>query len=201
VVLVNRRLEQAAVPSVVGDDRAGIGLVVEHLAELGHRRIAHLGGPQELSTGRLRYQGFVEAMEAAGLELDPMLVLIGDALIESEGARLCAELLDRGREFSAIVAANDLMALGCYDVLEQRGIACPAAVSVTGFNDMPFAAHFRPPLSTVRIPHYQLGSRSAELLLELLQDPEAPPSQELLEPELILRASTAAPPEPRSPGA
>jgi LacI family transcriptional regulator, galactose operon repressor len=201
VVLVNRRLEQAAVPSVVGDDRKGIGLVVEHLAELGHRRIAHLGGPQELSTGRLRYQGFVEAMEAAGLDLDPRLVLIGDALIEKEGVRLCAELLDRGREFSAIVAANDLMALGCYDVLEQRGIACPAEVSVTGFNDMPFAAHFRPPLSTVRIPHYQLGWRSAELLLELFQDPEAPPTQELLEPELILRASTAPPPERRSPGA
>jgi LacI family transcriptional regulator, galactose operon repressor len=195
VVLVNRRLVNAAVPSVVGDDRAGILLVVTHLAELGHRRIAHLAGPQALSTGRLRYEGFVEAIKAVGLDADPELTLIGNAVIESEGARLCAELLDSELEFTAIVAANDLMALGCYDVLEERGIECPADLSVTGFNDMPFAARFRPPLTTVRIPHYELGARSAELLLELLQDPEAPPTQELLEPELVVRGSTAPPAE------
>ena len=194
VVLVNRRLEGGLVPSVVGDDRAGIALVVEHLIELGHRRIALLAGPQDLSTGRLRYEGFLEAMAAAGLAAKPELILIGDALVESEGARLCTELLDSGHRPTAIVAANDLMALGCYDVLDLRGIPCPGEISVTGFNDMPFADHFRPPLTTVRIPHYELGARSAELLLELLQDPEALPTQELLEPELIVRESTAPPP-------
>jgi LacI family transcriptional regulator len=190
VVLVNRRLERPVLPSVVGDDRAGIMLVVEHLVELGHRRIAFLAGPQDLSTGRLRYEGFKEGMNAAPLEVDPELVLVGDALVESEGARLCAQLLRDGPPPTAIVAANDLMALGCYDVLDMRGIDCPAEVSVTGFNDMPFAEHFRPPLTTVRIPHYELGARSAELLLELLQNPAAPATQELLEPELVIREST-----------
>jgi LacI family transcriptional regulator len=128
------------------------------------------------------------------MEADRELVLTGDAVIESEGSRLCAALLDSGAEFTAIVAANDLMALGCYDVLEERGIACPQEISVIGFNDMPFAAHFRPPLSTIRIPQYEMGARSAELLLTLLQDPDAPSSQVLLEPELVVRASTGPPP-------
>lgn len=191
VVLVNRRLEEAALPSVVGDDRAGIRLAVEHLAGLGHRRIAHLAGPQDISTGFLRYEGFVEAMDAAGVELDPDLVLVGDAFLESEGERLCAELLDSGAEFSAIVAGNDLMALGCYDVFAEREITCPAEVSVVGYNDMPFADRFSPPLTTVRIPHYEIGLRAAELLLELLRDPEAEPVHALLEPELRVRGSTA----------
>jgi LacI family transcriptional regulator len=194
VVLVNRRLEDASLPAVVGDDKAGIRLAVRHLVELGHARIAHLAGPQELSTGYLRYEGFLEAMRDAGLEPDPNLILIGDAVIESEGSRLCADLLDSGREFTAIVAANDLMALGCYDVLEERGIPCPARVSVVGFNDMPFAAHFRPPLSTIRIPQYELGARSAELLLDVLQNGEVLPTQVSLEPELVVRASTGPPP-------
>jgi LacI family transcriptional regulator len=194
VVLVNRRLEDARFPSVVGDDKAGILLAVRHLVELGHRRIAHLAGPQGISTGYLRYEGFLDAMRAVGMEADRELVLTGDAVIESEGSRLCAALLDSGAEFTAIVAANDLMALGCYDVLEERGIACPQEISVIGFNDMPFAAHFRPPLSTIRIPQYEMGARSAELLLTLLQDPDAPSSQVLLEPELVVRASTGPPP-------
>jgi LacI family transcriptional regulator len=194
VVLVNRRLEDAVLPSAVGDDKAGVLLAVRHLVELGHRRIAHLAGPQDISTGYLRYEGFLEAMEATGAEADPELILIGDAVIESEGSRLCAALLDGGRECTAIVAANDLMALGCYDVLEERGIACPQEISVIGFNDMPFAAHFRPPLSTIRIPQYELGARAAELLLTTMQDFEAPPTQLLLEPELVARGSTGPPP-------
>jgi LacI family transcriptional regulator len=193
VVLVNRRLERPVLPSVVGDDRAGIMLVVEHLVKLRHRRIAFLAGPQNLSTGRLRHDGFMEGMHAAGLEVDHELILVGDALVESEGARLCAGLLSGGRRPTAIVAANDLMALGCYDVLDIRGIECPAEISVTGFNDMPFAEHFRPPLTTVRIPHYELGARSAELLLELLENPDTPATAETLEPELIVRESTAPP--------
>jgi LacI family transcriptional regulator len=194
VVLVNRRLEDAALPSAVGDDKAGILLAVRHLVELGHRRIAHLAGPQDISTGYLRYEGFLEAIEATGAEADPELILIGDAVIESEGSRLCAALLDGGRECTAIVAANDLMALGCYDVLEERGIACPQEISVIGFNDMPFAAHFRPPLSTIRIPQYELGARAAELLLTTMQDSDAAPSQLQLEPELVVRGSTGPPP-------
>ena len=193
VVLVNRRHEQGTRPSVVADDRLGVRLAIEHLVALGHRRIAHLAGPQDLSTGYLRLQGFREALADAGIEYDDELVLAADAFVEEEGQRLCNELLDRGLEVTAIFAGNDLMALGCYDAFVARGIVCPDQISVVGFNDMPFAAWFDPPLTTVHLPQYEIGERAAELLLERLRDPAAEPTQMLLEPTLAVRGSTAPP--------
>ena len=96
-----------------------------------------------------------------------------------------------GRDFTAVAAANDLLALGCYDVFSERGIRCPGEVSVVGFNDMPFAARFQPPLSTIHIPHYEIGKAAAELMLERLQDADAPPREIRLEPHLVVRDSTA----------
>jgi LacI family transcriptional regulator len=192
VVLVNRRVDSDAIPAVTGDDHEGVRLAVEHLAELGHDRIAHLAGPQSLYTGWSRHQGFVDAMRARKLELDEHLMVFSEGFTEREGARCCGELLERRRDFTAIVAGNDLLALGCYDALEERGLSCPDDLSVVGYNDMPFVARFRPPLTTVRVPHYELGSTAAELMLEQLQGLEAPPRQLLLAPELVIRGSTAA---------
>jgi LacI family transcriptional regulator len=193
IVLVNRRHEDGARPSVVADDRKGVALAVQHLVELGHTRIAHLAGPQQLSTGHLRLQGFNEAMLAAGLEPDPDLILAAAAFVESEGERLCIELLDRDLEVTAIVAGNDLMALGCYDAFVARGIECPGEISVVGYNDMPFAGWFDPPLTTVALPHYEIGSRAAGLLLEELREPREDSPQVMLDPSLVVRGSTAAP--------
>jgi LacI family transcriptional regulator len=194
VVLVNRRVADGSLPAVTGDDRAGVGLAVAHVTALGHSLIAHLAGPQELSTGYQRHHGFLDAMRAAGLVPDPELVRFGRAFTEAEGARVCRELVDSGRPFIAIVAGNDLMALGCYDVLEERGLRCPADVSVVGFNDMRFADRFNPPLTTVGLPHYEIGAAAAELLLERLRDAAAEPRQVTLDPALVVRASTAPPP-------
>jgi LacI family transcriptional regulator len=200
VVLVNRRVDSDAIPAVTGDDHEGVRLAVEHLAELGHDRIAHLAGSQSLYTGWSRHQGFLDAMRARGLELDPDLVVFSEGFTEREGARCCGELLDRRRGFTAIVAGNDLLALGCYDALEQRGLRCPDDFSVVGYNDMPFADRFSPPLTTVRVPHYELGATAAELMLEQLQEiAPPPPRQLLLAPELVIRGSTAA--ASPSPGA
>ena len=193
VVLVNRRLEQAVLPSVVGDDRAGMRLTIEHLADLGHRRIAYLAGPQQVSTGYLRYEGFLEAMRDRGLDPDPELIRFGDAFTEVEGMRLCSELLDGGEPPTAIAAGNDLVALGCYDVFDERGIRCPEEISVVGFNDMPCAGRFDPPLTTVRLPHYDIGACAAELLIELQGEVQAPPRQIQLAPEFVARSSTAPP--------
>ena len=94
---------------------------------------------------------------------------------------------------TAIVAANDRLAMGCYDALEARGLHCPDDVSITGFNDMPFIDRLRPPLTSVRVPQREIGIVAAELLLEQLSD-EAPPHEEiLLEASLVVRGSTAAP--------
>jgi LacI family transcriptional regulator len=193
VVLVNRRAPEGGVPSATADDRRGIRLAVEHLVELGHTRIAHIAGPLELSTGLDRHEGFHEAMSELGLEVDPQLVVVTRAFTEAEGAKACAELLDRGAGPTAIAAANDLIALGCYDVFAERGISCPDEISVVGFNDMPFADRFQPPLTTIRIPHYEIGMAAAELMLEILLNGEAPPRDIRLEPSLVVRSSAAAP--------
>ena len=191
LVLVNRRVDSDAIPAVTADDHEGAKLAVEHLVGLGHRRIAHLAGSQALYTGWSRHQGFVDAMVAAGLTVDPGLVVFSGAFTAQEGARCCSQLLERRRDFTAIVAGNDLLALGCYDALEERGLVCPDDVSVVGYNDMPFVDRFRPPLTTVRVPHYELGATAAALMLEQLREHQAAPRQLALSPELVTRGSTA----------
>ena len=193
VALVNRRVPEQRLPAAVVDDRAGISEAVEHLVGLGHERIAHIGVTRELSTGSQRYEGFVEAMRAARLDPDPDLILLGASFTEPEGDRLCGALLDADRGVTAIIAANDLIALGCYDAMDARGIACPAELSVVGFNDMPFADRFRPPMTTIRIPHYAMGVAAAELVLERIESPDAPVREVLLTPSLAVRGSTAVP--------
>jgi LacI family transcriptional regulator len=191
LVLVNRRVEDGSLPSATADDHGGARLAVEHLVSLGHRQIACLAGPQDVSTGRARYEGFCDGMRQARLE--PTLVRAGRAFTEPEGARLCEELLDADAPFTAIVAGNDLMALGCYDVFAARGIDCPGEVSVVGFNDMPFADRFSPPLTTIGIPHYEIGVAAADLLLELLQGGGDGPREVVLPAHLIVRGSTRRP--------
>jgi LacI family transcriptional regulator, galactose operon repressor len=193
LVLVNRSFEDGSVAAVTVDDREGIRLAVEHVAALGHQQIGHLAGPQSISTGHRRYLGFVDAMRAAGLQVPDGAVSFAAALTESEGARACAELLERQPQVTAVVAGNDLLAIGCYDTLAALGLGCPEGVSIVGFNDMPFVDRLRPPLTTVRVPQREIGTAAADLLLQQLSDPSQPAREILLEPSLVVRASTGPP--------
>ena len=100
-------------------------------------------------------------------------------------------ILDSGGNFSAVVAANDLLALGCYDALAERGLTCPTDISVTGFNDMPFMNRLSPPLTTIHIPLDELGTRAAELLIEEMRDGTTASETLRLDPTLVVRGSTA----------
>lgn len=193
LVLVNRRTDNLNVPSVVPDDAAGVELAVRHLASLGHRRILHLAGPFTTSTGVTRSMGFHAAARTHQLDDDPTLVVSCDAWTEEAGAHALRGVLDRGTTFTAIVAGNDLIALGCYDVFVERGIACPDQMSVVGFNDMPFLDKLRPPLTTISVPHHQVGTEAARMLLEGIQEPDRAPRSVLIPPSLVVRGSTAAP--------
>jgi LacI family transcriptional regulator len=193
LVLVNRSLEDDSVPAVTVDDRRGIALAVEHVAALGHRLIGHVGGPQNVSTGHRRHQGFVQTMEALGLPVSAGHVRFAEAFTEPEGARACAEVLEHEPRVTAIVAANDRLAIGCYDALAAAGLMCPDDISIVGFNDMPFIDRLRPPLTSVRVPQREIGTTAAELLLAQLAEEKAPARELLLAPELIVRASTAPP--------
>jgi LacI family transcriptional regulator len=193
LVLVNRRTSAVDVPWITPDDTAGIELAVTHLADLGHRRVLHLAGPQTTSTGVVRMRAFTNAVRDHGLDDDPALVAACTLWTEDEGARVLREVLDAGTEFTAIVAGNDLIALGCYDVFNQRGITCPDDVSVVGFNDMPLLDKLRPPLTTVGIPHHQVGVEAARMLLESINEPDRPARSVLLPVSLVVRGSTAPP--------
>lgn len=193
VILVNRRTEDADFPSVTPDDAAGVALAMRHLVELGHRNIVHLAGPQALSTGRNRLRAYRNALTDHELEPDPSRVVVCDAFTEDAGAKALNHLLDAGVEFSAVLAGNDLLAVGCYDALAERGLSCPGDVSVVGFNDTQFMDKLRPPLTTVHIPHYEIGAEAARLLLEELQSPERHSRSVLLPLSLVVRQSTAAP--------
>jgi LacI family transcriptional regulator len=193
MVMVNRRPQGVDVPSITPDDAAGVAFAVSHLAELGHTRIAHVAGPQTTSTGVTRARAFRAAIRDLGLDDDPALVTTTESWSENAGADGLRRLLDSGTEFTAISAGNDLIALGCYDVFLERGIACPDQVSVVGFNDMPFLDKLRPPLTTIAIPHQQIGAEAARLLPDSIADPSRPARSVPLPLSLKVRGSTAPP--------
>lgn len=193
LVLVNRTVDKHNVAAVINDDELGIDLAVGHLVGLGHRQIAYIGGPQRTSTGYARYRAFLKTAKKAGIELDRDLTINAREFTETAGQAALHQLIQTGKHFTAVVSANDLLALGCYDALEELGLRCPEDISVTGFNDMPYVDRFAPPLTTLHIPHDELGVQAATLLLELIENPDTPTKQLRLEPRLIVRGSTAVP--------
>jgi LacI family transcriptional regulator len=195
IVLVNRTVDSSRPFAVITDDQRGAALAVEHLVELGHTLIAHVAGPERYSTGKARHRGFIDAMKAAGIKANRKLIRSARTFTEGEGARTFRKLIESDEKFTAVFAGNDLLALGCYDVMAEVGIRCPEDISIVGFNDIPFLDKLRPPLTTVRIPHYDIGVRATELVLERLRDPSVEPVTILLEPKLVVRGSTAPPKE------
>lgn len=193
VVLVNRVAGEHAFPSVSVDNERGIAMAVAHLAALGHRRIAHIAGPQDVSTGISRYRGYLSAMRQAGLPAGPELVRFASSFTIEEGDRCCGELLESGAGVTAVAAGNDMLAVGCYGSLEAAGLSCPDDISVVGFNNMPFIDRLRPPLTTVSFQHYQVGAEAGQLLLERIGSLDSPVKILYLAPELIVRGSTAPP--------
>jgi LacI family transcriptional regulator len=192
VVLMNRIAEDYSFPAVTVDNERGVKMVISHLTSLRHQKIACIAGPQDVSTGLARYRGFQSGMAAAGLEVAPGLVSFARAFSIEEGRRCATEILAAGDEFTAFVAGNDMLAVGCYHALDQAGLSCPADVSVVGFNDMPFIDMLRPPLTTIAFSHYQVGTEAAQLLLDRLNGDTGLVKVLYLAPELIIRNSTAA---------
>jgi LacI family transcriptional regulator len=198
VVLVNRLDGSARLPSVASDDEAGMRLAVAHLVALGHRRIGHVAGPQEISTGARRRAGFEAGAAQAGLKARDVTVEIAASYTREAGRDAALHLLDRKARPSAIAAANDLLALGVYDALAVRGLTCPTDMSVVGHNDMPYVDMVSPPLTTVRIAQRAMGEVAAKLLLDRIACPMTKREHIVLAPQLIVRGSTATP-QARSP--
>ena len=187
-VLVNRADESGRLPAVVSDDRLAMKLAVEHLVGLGHKRIAHLAGPQQVPTGVGRRQGFEQALRDHGLA--PANVVECESYSREAGRAAMQQLLAAPTRPDAVVCCNDLVALGAYDVLRAQGIRVPQDISITGHNDMPLVDMVNPPLTTIRLPHRELGWRAAEMLFDEIEGKALSASTVVLRPELIVREST-----------
>jgi DNA-binding LacI/PurR family transcriptional regulator len=179
-----------ALPVVAVDQLAGAALATRHLLELGHPTVAHIGGPADFLEAVQRVDGWRATLQAAGAVEAP--VLLGDWSPRS-GYELARRLLEDGGS-SAIFVANDQMALGVLRALHEAGRDVPSQVSVVGFDDIPEAQYYNPPLTTVRQDFGEIGRRSLSLMLAMMDaasEDEGPPSPPLVMPELILRSSTA----------
>ena len=190
VVLMNRTAQGYPFSSVSVDNEQGLRASVAHLTSLGHTRIGHIAGPQEISTGVSRLRGFFDGMRQHGLEAEDSQIVYASSYTIEEGLRCGRDLLAAHGELTAIAAANDMLAVGCYEAFDELGLRCPEDISVIGFNDMPFIDRLRPPLSTVRFPHYQLGTEAAKLLIERIEGGDGPVKILFLAPELVARGST-----------
>jgi LacI family transcriptional regulator len=189
VVAIDPHTGPSGPPTVDSDNLAGAVLATHHLIDLGHTRIAFLGGRPDLESSRQREEGYRQAMRDAGLTVDPDLVRVGGYRRET-AATPAAELLDLEHPPTAVFAANDLSALAVIDVARSRGLDVPTELSVVGFDDVPEAALSDPPLTTVRQPIQQMGAVAVELLVRLLGGEQVEPAHVRLPTQLVRRGST-----------
>jgi DNA-binding LacI/PurR family transcriptional regulator len=177
-----------SIPLVAIDQVEGARLATSHLLELGHRTVWHISGPADWLEAQDRVAGWRSTLEAAGAAPPP--VLVGDWSAHA-GHELGSELA-ANPDVTAVFVANDQMALGFLRSLHEAGRRIPGDISVVGFDDIPEAGYFTPPLTTVRQNFNEMGRRSLLLLLEQIESGVRTPARETVAPELVVRASTAA---------
>jgi LacI family transcriptional regulator len=176
------------IPAVVFDQRHGTQLVLRHLFDLGHRKIAEISGLIINNyDGRVRHEMYLEMMRANNLNPGPMVT--GDFTIP--GGYLAAQkLLDLGEPFTALVCGNDELALGALHALHERGVRVPLDVSVVGFDDNLEISFTEPPLTTIRQDYEAISRQSIQYLISLIENPRTPHYQQMIYPQLITRQST-----------
>jgi len=179
---------EAEFPYLDVDGEVGLRQLTQYLIDLGHRRIAYLNAPPNLMFASHRLEGYRAALVANHVPFDEYLIAVGE-LTEHSGYAVGRDLLTRDERPTAIIACNDLMALGIISAAQSLGLAVGHDVSVAGFDDIPLAEHAHPPLTTVRQPIYEIGQRICEMLLSLLQGRVLEERHVLLKPQLAVRGS------------
>jgi LacI family transcriptional regulator len=187
-VLLNCHVANGALSSVVPGETAGGHAATDLLIDAGHRRIGYVNGEASMEASRHRLRGYRQALATADLPFDPDLVREGNwqPLSGYEAAR---ELMKVKRPPTAIFCANDLMAVGCYEALHELGLRIPDDVAVMGYDDREIAQHLHPPLTTVLLPHFEMGSIAAEILLDAASGSPSRPRQIKVECPIVRRGS------------
>ena len=191
VVVIGQLPESCPVDNVYVDSRPGVAGAVSHLADQGRRRIALVNGPVDTVPGAKRYAGYQDGLADGGILEESDLVAFTDFTVEG-GAKATAKMLRLRDRPDAIFAANDLMALGVLQAVREAGLDVPRDIAVVGMDDTELATTAWPPLSSVSLGAPERGRLAAELLLERLTDPDAPPRRISVEPELVVRASSTS---------
>lgn len=180
--------------NLIVDYETGIGEAISHLTWLGHRKIAYIGGPNRLRSAAKRLEAFRSSMADHLPDSMPLEIYESDFRLEG-GRRIAREMLNREELPTAIVIANDMMALGVMQELHERGFHVPEDISIVGFDDIAFASLCNPLLTTVRLPRTELGSKAVEALMAIIEHPERQGVEVNIPTYLVLRDSTAPPKE------
>ncbi|MGB9181888.1 MAG: LacI family DNA-binding transcriptional regulator [Pyrinomonadaceae bacterium] len=175
--------------NLIVDYAAGIQEAVRHLVEFGHQRFAYVGGPNRLRSAVKRFEAFRDSLAEYLPTAPPPEIYEGDFRMES-GQRIAREMLSAGELPTAVVAANDMMALGVMRELRAAGIHIPRDISIVGFDDIAFASLTDPPLTTVCLPREELGQRAVEALMSSIEQPEKQGVEIHVQTYLVKRAST-----------
>ncbi len=189
-VLLNCYVADRGLPSVIPGEVAGGHTATDRLLRAGHRRIGYIGGEAQMEASRDRLKGYRQALATADLPFDGELVREGNWQ-PMAGYQRTHELMKLPSPPTAIFCANDLMAVGCYEALKELGLRIPDDVAVIGYDDREIARHMHPPLTTVLLPHFEMGTIAAETLLDLTATsrPVSRPMQVKVECPLVERES------------
>ena len=183
-------------PFVDEDSELGIRLIVEHLVTLGHKRIGAIMEPTNLSKSWFRFQGFINGLKDNGIEYDESLVREG-GFRQRSGQLLGAQLLDLPNPPTAIVAGNDLIAVGAINAAHERGLVVGKDVSITGFDDIALAEYVNPSLTTLHQSVHEIGTQICDMLINIIKQESIPQEQIIHSPELVVRESSGPPRDQR----
>lgn len=191
LIFIDREYEGFAAGSVTVDDYHGAFAAVEHLIKTGHKRIAHLRGPQSMSVAEQRFRGYIECLKKYDFEEDESLIIHTDFKVESAIAPV-HQLLDLRSRPDAIFCVNDQTAIGAMKVIRDRGLHIPAEIAVAGFDDSPISGYISPSLTSVARPGRKLGMEAARIFLQyqIAEKKEAISEHIILPPQLVIREST-----------
>ncbi|SMH43393.1 LacI family transcriptional regulator [Rathayibacter oskolensis] len=192
LIVIGPLIAQVELPSIGSDDFGGAVLAVRHLVELGHRRIALLGGRPDLESSHLREAGYRRALADAGIPFDADLARVGHYSYDASLGPV-RELLSREDPPTAVFAANDASAIAAVEVARGLGVAVPERLSIVGFDDVPDASRIAPALTTVRQPLHRMGRSATRALLTLIGGGTLGEERVLLRNRLVVRGSTAPP--------
>jgi LacI family transcriptional regulator len=192
VVVVGRH--RGGFPAVLVNNILSAQEAIRHLVDLGHKRIGHIGGPPRSTTAQDRLKGYKKGLAEAGIKFEKQLVIRGN-LTPQSGFAAAREILSlKKNRPTAIFAANDLMAFGAASAAKELGLKIPGDLALVGFDNVPLSPYYDPPLTTVAIPMYNLGSASMGMIVDIVSGRPHEP-QIVLETKLIIRASTDGSPK------